>query len=374
MAGQPQKQTDGARVTPLWKSHTKFGIIYAMSDNQTNQNAVSVYGQEGLDDFPVLKAFQQYVDAEQSKARKRMIVLCVFFGFLMTVVITFFLFALMDLSGKNQELNDRLVEYAMKHNDRQNVIVQSPAPAPSNDIALKAVAESIASIQKQIAENQARQLANEQKTKELEAERERRFAAERAAAAANAGPTKEQLEQQKRIDADTKKLARATALLKVEKDRLAAEKERLRQQEIDLHRRRMYPEYYEKQEQKPQVAPVQQPAAQPKPVKYFDTYMEDNTAMPEPSADDNDDDIDELIDNLPTPTPIEPVKVVTNAKKPSARTTPAAPAEKTTKADVDTPDPTPNPTRIKRSSQRADHFNVPLEINGEAADWLIPTA
>ena len=43
-------------------------------------NAVSVYGQtDAMDDFPVLKAFQQYIDAEQAKAQKRMTTLCIFF-------------------------------------------------------------------------------------------------------------------------------------------------------------------------------------------------------------------------------------------------------------------------------------------------------
>ena len=37
-----------------------------MNENPAANNAVSIYGQEGLDDFPVLKAFQQYIDAEQS--------------------------------------------------------------------------------------------------------------------------------------------------------------------------------------------------------------------------------------------------------------------------------------------------------------------
>ena len=58
-----------------------------MNENPADSNAISIYGQEGLDDFPVLKAFQQYIDAEQSKSRKRMIMLCVFFGFLMAVMI-----------------------------------------------------------------------------------------------------------------------------------------------------------------------------------------------------------------------------------------------------------------------------------------------
>ena len=31
-----------------------------------------------MDDFPVLKAFQQYIDAEQAKARKRMAIMGIF--------------------------------------------------------------------------------------------------------------------------------------------------------------------------------------------------------------------------------------------------------------------------------------------------------
>jgi hypothetical protein len=32
-------------------------------------NAVSLYNNDAMDDFPVLKAFQQYIDAEHAKAR-----------------------------------------------------------------------------------------------------------------------------------------------------------------------------------------------------------------------------------------------------------------------------------------------------------------
>ena len=118
-----------------------------MSENQTSANAVSVYGQEGLDDFPVLKAFQQYIDAEQNKSRKRMVMLCVFFGFLMTVMIMVFLFTLRDVSSKNDALNDRVLEFMMKSSDRQNVIVQPPVPTPSNDAAIKTMTDTLLTMQ-----------------------------------------------------------------------------------------------------------------------------------------------------------------------------------------------------------------------------------
>ena len=132
-----------------------------MNDNPTANNAVSIYGQEGLDDFPVLKAFQQYIDAEQSKARKRMIMLCLFFGFLMTIVIVVFMIMLReadernqlllrDATAQNQALNDKLVEFAMKERERQPVVVQPTAPVQNaaNDAAIKAMTDTLAALQK----------------------------------------------------------------------------------------------------------------------------------------------------------------------------------------------------------------------------------
>ena len=117
------------------------------------QSAVSLYGQtDAMDDFPVLKAFQQYIDAEQNKARKRMIMLCIFFGFLMAVVVTVFVAMLQSVNLRNQTLNDRLVEFAMKDRDRtaSPVVVQS-APAQDNS-ALIALSSRVEALQKQLLE------------------------------------------------------------------------------------------------------------------------------------------------------------------------------------------------------------------------------
>ena len=71
-------------------------------DPQVSDRAVSVYGQEeSLEDFSVLKDFQQYIGTEQSKARKRMLYLCIFFGFLMTRVIVMFVLLVMNISTRN---------------------------------------------------------------------------------------------------------------------------------------------------------------------------------------------------------------------------------------------------------------------------------
>ena len=341
-----------------------------MNENQNGGNAVSLYGQEGLDDFPVLKAFQQYIDAEQNKARKRMVALCVFFAFLMTVVITVFLVVLMNvneknqllndrLAEKNQELNDRLVEYVMKNNERQNVIVQPPAAASQNDAALKAVADSLAAMQKQIADQQAKEFERQRaETERLRAEAEKQKAPP--------PPTKEEIDRQKKIDAEAKKIARAAALLKAEKEKLAADKEKLRRQEVELHRRRLYPDYYGKQdadEAKKEKAKPQEPVA----VNYFDAYKDDEEA--EFDYPKSDDDIDNLIDSIPTPIQPERQTEKRIAPKPVAKQA-ATPAP----APVTAPAPASaaRPADAKRPTQNADHFNVPLEINGEAGDWLIP--
>ena len=79
------------------------------------ENAVRLYGQsDAMDDFPVLKAFQQYIDAEQAKARKRMLILCVFFGALLPAVIAVFLVLLLNGSARNQSVNDRLFASALQ--------------------------------------------------------------------------------------------------------------------------------------------------------------------------------------------------------------------------------------------------------------------
>ena len=161
------------------------------------RNAVSVYTQDsGMDDFPVLRAFQQYIDAEQSKARKRLVTMGIFFTLLIGAVIAVFVVMLATLSQRNQLLNDRLVEFAMSDRNRQQsapVVVQSAPPQPSDNGALQVLAAKLEEMQKNLAER-------DKKAEE----------AAKAAAAAEAakpkGPTPEQVE-----------IARLKALLDVEK-------------------------------------------------------------------------------------------------------------------------------------------------------------
>ena len=218
------------------------------------QTAISVYQQDNaMDDFPVLKAFQQYIDAEQIKSRKRMVSLCVFFGVLMTIIVAVFMFMLHSISTRNQQLNDRLVEYAMR--DRQPAVTpQAPAPQVSdaNEAAMRAMTDTLVALQKQIVEQQQRP--------------QQVFAAPVVQAPASPAPvvsalpepTPEEVAIEQRTRAAEEKLRKARALLDAEKRKLAEERERLRQEEVERHRRRLYPEFYSEKKPNPQPQPQAQ--------------------------------------------------------------------------------------------------------------------
>lgn len=196
-------------------------------DTDIPPNAVRVIDSSS-DEFPVLKAFQKYVDAEQSKARKRMLLLSIFFGVLLTIVIAIFLLILNNISGENQRLNDRLIEYVMK--DRQAAVVVQPSTDNSLLIArIDAMQQKIEESSRKAAEESAR----------AQAEREAAIRAEEARKAAEAakpkGPTREEQE-----------IERLRALLDSERKKAEAERERRHQEELEAYRRRYYPEYYAK--------------------------------------------------------------------------------------------------------------------------------
>jgi hypothetical protein len=175
------------------------------------QNAMSVYSQDAMDDFPVLKAFQQYIDAEQAKARKRLLSLGIFFGILTGAIIAVFVVMLLNMTVRNQQLNDRLVEFAMKDRDRQSAVVVQP---PQDNSAIVALTAKLDELQKKLDESRAK------------AEKEAAVAAERARreAAKPKGPTPEELE-----------IKRLTALLNAEREK-AAEKERIEKEKVRLEK------------------------------------------------------------------------------------------------------------------------------------------
>lgn len=195
-------------------------------NSEFNSRAVSVYGSgDALDDFPVLKAFQQYIDAEQAKARKRLLALGIFFGALIFIVIAIFVILLMNVTNRNQQLNDRLIEFAMKDRSTGSAVVVQP---PQDSSAILTLTTKLEEMQRKLSETQI-------KAEKAVAEAEEK--ARQAATSAEAKPkppTAEELE-----------IKRLRALLDEEKKKAEAEKERRRQEELEAYRRQHYPELYE---------------------------------------------------------------------------------------------------------------------------------
>lgn len=179
-------------------------------------NPLSIVPAEGAsNDFPVLKAFQEYIDAEQAKARKRMLGLSAFFIVLLLVVVVTFVIILTTVLSRNQALSDRLLDYALE--ERQKIAVQPIAapvvqPAQPSDDVIKKLLERI---------------DRDQAAMKAAFEKERQEAAAKAAEA-------ERIRQQelRRLQED---LSKERAKAKAEAEKKAA---------IERHRRRLYPDYY----------------------------------------------------------------------------------------------------------------------------------
>ena len=305
-----------------------------MNNNTTindGLNAVSVYGQtDGMDDFPVLKAFQQYIDAEQAKARKRMVMLCIFFGVLIGAVIAVFMVMLHAVGERNQALNDRLVEYVMKERDRQATAAQQVATTPSaSETTLKAMTDSLVAIQKELAEKKA---------------------------AVDSTPSAAEVARQQKLQSEQDALTEQRALLESERKILAAEREKLRQQEIEIQRRKLYPEYY--QEKEARAAKPQKPTTSAKKTPTLSQA-----------------DIDEILaevdgiyeDETNAEKSVSKPSVKTAPKKSSAKAAPTAPKK---------PAPKVEPATVDDDDDAIEYFNddeysLPVDIKGTSAGWKV---
>lgn len=254
--------------------------------------AVSVYAAgNAMDDFPVLKAFQQYIDAEQAKAQKRMTTICFFFALILLVVIGVFVALLMAGAQRNNALNDQLLQVMLNANKERSAVVVQP-PAPQNDAAIKALSESMSALQQQLADQQAKILEQQQKLVE---EKTREAEKAKAAAAVPPQPTKEQLAMEQKLKEDAEKIRRVTAALKAEREKLAKEKELLKQKEIELQRRKLYPELYDDNGNRKRYVP---PKEKPEPKKASPAKV--RVPVPVVEEPEDDDEPDEL--------PEQPVK------------------------------------------------------------------
>jgi hypothetical protein len=177
-------------------------------------NPLTLVPSEGTsDEFPVLKAFQEYIDAEQTKARKRMLGLSVFFIVLLFVVIVSFVLILTTVLNRNQSLSDRLLDYALREK----------APIVQQQVPTSVIPQTSADIVKKLIER----LEKEQSEMKLALEKQRKDAEDRAAAAKQA---------------HAEDLARVKA--QFEKERAKVQKEADKKAQIERHRRRLYPDYY----------------------------------------------------------------------------------------------------------------------------------
>lgn len=282
-------------------------------------NAVSLVD-DTAEEFPVLKAFQQYIDAEQNKARKRMLSLCIFFGCLMTLVIIVFVILLNGVSLRNQALNDRLIEYVMKERDRQSAVVVQQTPSDQSTMYLTA---KIDEMQKKLEQAQQKADAMESARKE---------AAAKAATEAAIEAEKQKAKLREEIE-----VTRLKAQLAAEREKAAAERENKRQEELEAYRRKHYPELYEKPQVKPQAAP----AADPEPQKPAETTLSDEEEKK----------VDQEISNL--------LSGLNDA-------------EAISYFDEEDENGKPLKTTQKDSPSKPASYSIPVEVKGKRSKWLIP--
>lgn len=202
-----------------------------------NPAPVALYGnQDAMDDFPVLKAFQQYVDSEQAKAHKRLMSVCFFFTMLIVVIIGVFLFVVMNMRNNRSlpdgtaEMQRHLMEQTAKMNEQliQQLIAQRNAPHPSptsvvvvGDNKEKSAAEnSLDAKERELAAREA-----EIKKREFDEAQKELIARENALK-----------EREAKMAADLAEKARKNS------EEQAREKKR---KEILEHRRKLYPEYFD---------------------------------------------------------------------------------------------------------------------------------
>lgn len=201
-----------------------------------NEPNISLYGDGTGEDFPVLKAFQQYIDAEQAKARRRLLTVSIIFVVVLIAVIAIFSLMVIKANERTQQTNDKMFELLMKDKDRS---VEEAKSAAVQELTVKNLNDTLEKLQKRIEEQ-------DRKATEAAAAAAKEIAAAKAAAVVESPSSDPALD--KRTRAAEARIQKALEQLKAEKKKLADEKEKLHQEEIERYRRKHYPEYYEEQE------------------------------------------------------------------------------------------------------------------------------
>ena len=384
--------------------------------NETSSatNAVSLFGQSGgVNDFPVLKAFQEYIDAEQAKARKRMLGLSVFFILLLIVVVITFTLVITSVIGRNQQLSDRLLDIALREKTATQPVVNVQSPAPA------VVQPSVESAELVRLREELRREKEERKSEQAKRDEDRfnklldaisKPQQQPVAAPTPVVVTTSPSSVLQPTTAESAELVRLREELRREKEeRQAAQakaKEEKRKAEIEAHRRRLYPEYYAQEDArkaaaeataaepvrpvepprraapplpKPNPVPVTAQPPQPqtqaqklramKPVSYFDS-----------SAPAEDPELEELLKKRPAPQAKPPSKPAVNPKpqqpttaKPAAVARPAVPQPSTKPAQKPTAQPaaTPAAQRPAQPEKKTETLAIGGAADGSSIPWLI---
>ncbi len=371
-------------------------------------NAVSLFGQSGgVNDFPVLKAFQEYIDAEQAKARKRMLGLSVFFILLLIVVVITFTLVITSVIARNQQLSDRLLDIALRDKTSAQPVVNVQSPAPTVESAeLVRLREELRREKEEIKAEQAkRDEVRFNKLLDAISKPQQQPVAAPTPVVVTTSPSS----VLQPAAAETAELARLREELRREKEERQAEqakaKEEKRKAEIEAHRRRLYPEYYAQEDArkaaseaaaepvrpvepprraapplpKPKPVPVTEQPPQPqtqaqklramKPVSYFDS-----------SAPAEDPELEELLKKRPAPQAKPPSKPAVNPKpqqpttaKPAAAARPAVPQPSTKPAPKPTAQPaaTPAAQRPAQPEKKTETLAIGGAADGSSIPWLI---
>ena len=223
--------------------------------------ALRIFDQaNGMNDFPVLKAFQEYIEAEQARARKRTLGLSIFFIVLLVVVVVTFSVimaavinrdqqSLQAIATRNQALSDKLLDIALRERTpaAQPVVnVQQPPAAVHPDTgaqALKPVLDRLESLTEALKKQPAGTAPQPVPM------------VQPAAPQPLPAAVSPELEAARRQQDE---LARQRAAVAAERARLREEQEQLRRERIEQHRRRLYPDYYAREDA--QMTPAELPA------------------------------------------------------------------------------------------------------------------
>ena len=377
-------------------------------ETSSTANAVSLFGQSGgVNDFPVLKAFQEYIDAEQAKARKRMLGLSVFFILLLIVVVITFTLVITSVIARNQQLSDRLLDIALRDKTSAQPVVNVQSPAPTVESAeLVRLREELRREKEEIKAEQAkRDEVRFNKLLDAISKPQQQPVAAPTPVVVTTSPSS----VLQPAAAEAAELARLREELRREKEERQAEqakaKEEKRKAEIEAHRRRLYPEYYAQEDArkaaseaaaepvrpvepprraapplpkaKPVPAPVQPPQPQTraqklramKPVSYFDS-----------SAPAEDPELEELLKKRPAPQAKPPSKPAVNptpqqptTAKPAAAARPAVQQPSTKPAPKPTAQPaaTPAAQRPAQSEKKTETLAIGGAADGSSIPWLI---